>query len=224
MTNFLDSASSQKLSKLNLSDSFNSDCMSDRSEIGFEDISNMIDQVYSTLIKSKLLPKDYPKPSTSLENLNNLINTLCDEFLLETDQPATKTHDNSGNVISKEFQADLNDENGDLISKIFYANRDIMLSEKNCKDLSALIIELARKSKTSSLKKHKDRLEEKVIRYGEELMRSKKVLKLKEIEIQNLRSQIEELKYEKEVPTSCNSACRFQKYSYEKDLSESTDT
>ena len=220
--NCLDSAANQQLSKISLSDSFNSDISQESEKITYEELEFMIDQLYSTLLKSKLLPKDYPKPQVSYENLSFLINTLCDEFLLEIDLPMTKTHCSTEYIQSAEETKVV--QNEDLINKILFAKSEIVLSEQNCKDLSALILELVRNSHSSHLKKQKEKLEEKIIRYGQELLQSKKTLKTKEKEIKKLKYKIEELLEEKDLLINFSTPEKLNKYSYEGALSESTDS
>ena len=198
MNNFVNSANHQKLQKLDLSDSFTSNFS--EGPLLCEDIRSMVNQLYSTLIQAKLLPKHYPRPEASMESLNFLVNTLCDEFLLEVDGPNTETHCSSGRNqrVTWGDEEECGEQNEDLILKIFNAKSSVRLSEKECRDLTAMIIEMARQSKSGGLQKQKVKFEEKLIGYGEEIIRCKKVLKAKEAEVVELRKQVENLREERE--------------------------
>jgi hypothetical protein len=196
------SATDQQIMKIELSDSFRSDRTSEI-ELSPQEVSQMVDSLHSALIMSKVLSRESPKPEPTLLNLSYLINTVCDEFLLEIDQPMMKTHfspelqmkilqENPVEIVNEELETE------ELLNRLLFADRDIILTEKNCKELSALIIELSKNSSTSELKAHKQKLEEKLICYGEELIKHKRVLKDKEKEVQKLQKQLIHLKEERE--------------------------
>ena len=197
------SAGNQKLGKIYLSDSFSNDFSVD-SPRTHQDIEDMLNQLYSALLQAKLLPKSFPRPEATMESLNFLVTTLCDEFLLEVDAPITETHNSSGSFPKKDQRVE--DENSeqseDLLSRIFYTTNSVKLSEKECKDLSAMIIEMARASKSSALQRQQEKLQYKLIEHGQEMIRCKKLLQLKENEIQELRKEVESLYVEREVLTT----------------------
>ena len=180
----------EKLKKLDLSSSFGSEDIEEALDLPLADLESMIDLLHATLVQSKLLPKDFPKPKTDFEGLKFLIITLCDEFLLEVDVPIMTTHCASGNQLIVEEE---NEPEEDLLSKIFNAKSSVFLSEKDCKDLCAVIISFARKSKSGNFKSQKKKLEEKVIAYQEELMRNRRLLKERELEVNELQKQIKML-------------------------------
>lgn len=179
----------EKLKKLDLSSSFGSEDIEEALELPLEDLENMIELLHVTLVQSKLLPKDFPKPKTDFEGLKFLIITLCDEFLLEVDVPIVKTHCSSGNQLIVEEK----EPEEDLLLRIFNAKSTVFLSEKDCKDLSAVIISFARQSKSGNFKSQEKKLQEKVIAYQEELMRNRKLLKQKELEVDELQKKVKML-------------------------------
>lgn len=186
----------EKLKKLDLSSSFGSEDLEEVLDLPLADLESMIDLLHATLVKSKLLPKDFPKPNIDFEGLKFLIITLCDEFLLEVDVPIMTTHCTSGNQLVVEEvkeEKEKTDPDEDFLSKIFNAKSSVSLSEKDCKDLCAVIISFARKSKSGNFKSQKKKLEEKIIAYQEELIRNRRLLKAREFEVNELQKQIKML-------------------------------
>ena len=218
-------ASSQKLRKLSILSSFSSDLSDESQEFSSEELITMVDQLYDTLIRSRLLPKSYQRPEPCIKNLNFLINTLCDEFLLEIDKPIFTTNCTLSSSYSKEeIQGGDSPEDTpmDLLSKIFQPKNEIFLTEKDCKDISALIIDGARCSKSSTLKKHKEKLENKLIGYGEELMKNKRLVKAKEVEILRLQKEIEDLTEARDFSGTPISESMRESL-FEKDLEDTTE-
>lgn len=210
------SAADQKIRPITLSDAFSSNRSS---EITYSpnEISQMVDNLYNTLISSKVLPKETPKPEPTIQNLKILTSTICNEFLLEIDQPILKTH-SSPEILGKPLEGKKileieelkkehkeNEDNAkseleieDLLNQLLFADQDVVFSEKNCKEIAALMIDLSNNSSTNKLKNQKQMLEEKVICYGEELVRSKRVVKDKAIEVKKLEKQLNHLKEDRE--------------------------
>jgi hypothetical protein len=222
MESLFGSAKSQQATKLNLSDSFSNEEIED-SNLSRDEISALIDQIFTTLIKSKVLPKDYPRPETSLSSLSRLIDTICDEFLLEIDLPSYRTHTSTRNPPSVQeprisFPGNSAD---DLINRIFKANKSFVLTEQNCRDLTCSVIELSKKSQSHGLREKTTKLEGVLIRYTEELVKTRKTIKQKEIEIQRLKNEIEFLKHKSYDGSLAPKQCRPKKTTSA--VSESTD-
>ncbi|OMJ93576.1 hypothetical protein SteCoe_3412 [Stentor coeruleus] len=210
------SAADQKIRPITLSDAFSSNRSS---EITYSpnEISQMVDNLYYTLLSSKVLPKETPKPEPTLSNLRILISTICNEFLLEIDQPILKTNC-SPEFIGKPLEDKkileneeskkehkVNEDNmkseleiEDLLNRLLFADQDVVFTEKNCKEIAALMIDLSNNSSTNKLKNQKQMLEEKVISYGEELVKSKRLVKDRENEVKKLEKQLIHLKEDRE--------------------------
>jgi hypothetical protein len=189
----MNSASNQKLNKLELSDSFDSnENLSETSET----LENLIDEIFLTLIQSKTLPKESKRPEYSMSSLDYLVNTLCDEFLLEIDLPTARTHcSTEENAVKTGEVSVIEDEDvNDLMNRVFFSSQPVFLSAASCKVLKSMFFSLLRNPEQDNLQQKLMKVNEKVSIYAEALLNYSIKVKEKDNEIERLKKELEELK------------------------------
>ena len=189
----MNSACNQKLNKLDISDS--SDSSYCQEELDIELIHSMINQIFGCLVQAKVLSKDSPQPDDTMMNLNYLVNTLCDEFLLEIDLPTARTHCSTEETSKpSEVSMSEDEEPADVLTKLFTTSKPLVLSAKSCALLKELIVNLSRGAMSKEILKKVKQTDEKIALYGETILNYSKKLKEKDREIEILKKQLKEAK------------------------------
>lgn len=192
----MNSASNQKFSKLELSESFDSEVSELEENI---QIKSVLEKVYFTLIKSKVIPKESKHPECSLNNLEYFVNVLCDELLLEIDLPTSRTHCSVDETSHKQNEFSLleEDDDSDILTKLFQSSKPFVVNNQNRLIILKVLRDLSDNTETEELKKKVSTLQEKLSLYGEAFMKMKIRDQEKTREIENLRRELQTLKYEK---------------------------
>ncbi|CAG9312261.1 unnamed protein product [Blepharisma stoltei] len=173
-------------------------------------LQSIIGTIKSTFVKIGVFyktPESY-EMNEMINNLNDLVEILCSELSIRNtlkpniiqeseifykDENFTDRFSEAGITVFKK-------KGSDLISKIFkMPEPGLFLTQNDCKDLSSVMIGAIRDSGSNALQAEIQRLQEKLIFYGNELKECKKLIRIKEDEIDSLKSQ---LYNEKENETS----------------------
>lgn len=221
--NYLSSttASSQKLSKLDLQDS---DTSSDKStssvyletspilkfqdlEIG-EEIQRLISLISSTLSQANISispVEDFDGDiRKSLNSLNYFVSTLCSEFLLKQkpkfperliDIEELKLANSKSKKFNEVGVTLIKKAEGEIMTRVFkMPKQGLMLTSEDCRDLSSLLIGAIRDSGTSDLRIQIIELQEKTVKYGKLLSITRAKLRKKEDQAEQLINYIKQIK------------------------------
>lgn len=192
----MNSASSQKFNKLELSESFDSEVSVAEENL---QVDSMLEQVFYTLIQSKVLNKDSKRPESSLSNLQHLVGLLCDDYLHDIDLPTARTHCSVDEISQKPVEISISEEEDDpdLLTKLFQSSKPFVVNNKNRQTLLKILQSLSKNSENVKLRKKISLLEEKLSLYGEAFIKMKKRDKEQTQQIENLRRELKALKKEK---------------------------
>ncbi|OMJ71166.1 hypothetical protein SteCoe_30710 [Stentor coeruleus] len=158
-----------------------------------EDLDLLIETLRATLNTRGMTVALEPNP---LENLKNLVRTMCDEFLKVTKTIKEIRISEPFSTCAEEIGVNLiQSTNKDVLSRIFeIPENGIILTKDECGDLASLLVGAIRDSSSNEFKEKITTLEKKLISIAKDTVKLREEIKVKDKEIENLCKEVEDFK------------------------------